>query len=120
MTGKHEKEIIMERLEKAQKIAVIATVFSVVGAALSATDLGAYLKLIGFIAGIAAYIYGGFGTAVRMAGKIAKWGWIIAPFPYDIVTLIASFFYAIFVFIFIPIIPIRKAYKESLSYCSES
>lgn len=71
---KYEKEIIMERLVTAQKIALGATVFSIVGGVLSTTTLGTYIMLIGFIAGIVAYIYGGFGTAVRMAGTIAKWG----------------------------------------------
>ena len=51
-------------------------------------------------------------TAVKMAGKIAKWGWIILPFPYDIVTGLVAFFISIFVFMALPIIPIRKAYKE--------
>lgn len=64
----------MERLVTAQKIALGATVFSIVGGVLSTTTLGTYIMLIGFIAGIVAYIYGGFGTAVRMAGTIAKWG----------------------------------------------
>ena len=48
----------------------------------------------------------------EMAGKIAKWGWIILPFPYDIVTGLVAFFISIFVFMALPIIPIRKAYKE--------
>ena len=51
---------------------------------------------------------------VRMAGKIAKWGWLIVPFPYDIVTGMVSFFISIMVFIGLPIIPIRKAYKEQM------
>ena len=49
---------------------------------------------------------------MKMAGKIAKWGWIILPFPYDIVTGLVAFFISIFVFMALPIIPIRKAYKE--------
>ena len=68
----------------------------------------------GVMAGIVSYFFGGFGTAVRMAGKIAKWGWLIVPFPYDIVTGMVSFFISIMVFIGLPIIPIRKAYKEQM------
>ena len=63
---------------------------------------------------IVSYFFGGFGTAVKMAGKIAKWGWLIVPFPYDIVTGVVSFFISIMVFIGLPIIPIRKAYKEQM------
>ena len=67
----------------------------------------------GVMIGLISYFFGGIKTAVKMAGKIAKWGWIILPFPYDIVTgLGCIFLFSIFVFMALPIIPIRKAYKE--------
>ena len=47
-----------------------------------------------------------------MAGKIAKWGWMILPFPYDIMTGLIAFIISIFVFFALPIIPIRIAYKD--------
>ena len=49
-----------------------------------------------------------------MAFKIAKFGWYIVPFPIDLFTIVISFFIAIVVLIMVPIVPIRKAYKESV------
>lgn len=109
----------MNRLKIAQYIALGATAFSVIGGILggmSGSDFGAILMVIGFVAGLVSYIFGGLGTAIRMAGGIAKWGWIIVPFPYDILTFILSFIFAIFAFVFLPIIPVRKAYKESMRF----
>jgi len=49
-----------------------------------------------------------------MAGNIAKWGWVFVPSPYKFMTVGLSFFVAVLVFVYLPIIPIRKAYKASL------
>lgn len=107
----------MKKIEIAQYIALGATCLTVLGFVLSAT-VGGQLSLsmmgYGVMIGIVSYFFGGIKTAVRMAGKIAKWGWLILPFPYDIVTGMVSFFIAIMVFIGLPIIPIRKAYKEQM------
>ena len=51
--------------------------------------------------GLVSYIFGGLGTAFRMAGKIAKWGWLIIPFPYDLTKGALSFVFALFVFFFL-------------------
>ncbi|WP_031550916.1 hypothetical protein [Oribacterium sp. FC2011] len=109
----------MNRLRTAQYIALAGTVFSVLGwitAYNFSGDLGGILLVIGFITGLISYLFGGLLTAIKMAGGIAKWGWFIAPFPYDIPTFAFSFLIAIYAFIFLPIIPIRKAYKESMYY----
>ena len=109
----------MNRLKIAQYIALGATAFSVIGGiigGMSGSQFGMVLMSIGFIAGLVSYIFGGLGTAIRMAGGIAKWGWIVVPFPYDLMTFFLSFFFAIFAFVFLPIIPVRKAYKESGLY----
>ncbi len=105
----------MERLKIAQYIALGATIVSIVGAALggmSGKDIGIVIMGIGFIAGIVSYIFGGFGTAIKMAAKIAHWGWYIVPFPYDLLTFLIALPFSIIAFIFLPIIPVRKAYKE--------
>ena len=107
----------MNRLKIAQYIALGATALSVIGGflgGLSGAGFGETLMYIGFMVGLVSYIFGGLGTAIKMAGGIAKWGWIVVPFPYDIMTFILSFFFAIIVFVFLPIIPVRKAYKESM------
>ncbi len=107
----------MNRLKIAQYIASGATAISLIGVVfggLTGSAFGVILMSIGFVTGLVSYIFGGFGTALKMAGGIAKWGWVIVPFPYDIVTFIFSFIFAIFAFVFLPIIPVRKAYKESM------
>lgn len=112
-----KRRFIMNRLQIAQYIALGATALSVIGGllgGLSGSSVGTVLMCVGFVAGLISYIFGGLGTAIKMAGGIAKWGWIVVPFPYDIMTFIMSFIFAIFAFVFLPIIPVRKAYKESM------
>ena len=109
----------MKRLKIAQYIALGATACSVIGflaGGMEETAFGTVLMTIGFIAGLVSYIFGGLGKAIKMAGGIAKWGWIVVPFPYDIITFIFAFIVAIIAFLFLPIIPVRKAYKESRHY----
>ena len=107
----------MNRLQIAQYIALGATAFSVVGFMLNSMaglEFGAVLMFIGFMGGLVSYIFGGLLTAIRMAGGIAKWGWFVVPFPYDLMTFFLALFCALIAFVFLPIIPIRKAYKECM------
>lgn len=107
----------MERLKIAQYIALGATACSVIGffaGGMEGTTLGTILMTVGFIAGMVSYIFGGFGNAIKMAVKISKWGWFVVPFPYDILTFIISFIFAIVAFLYVPIIPVRKAYLDSM------
>lgn len=109
----------MKRLKIAQYIASGATALTVIGAIIgmaASSNVGSTLMGIGFLVGLVSYIFGGLGTAIKMAGGIAKWGWIIVPFPYDLMTFMFSFIFAFYAFAFLPIIPIRKAYKESMHY----
>ncbi len=109
----------MNRLQIAQYIALGATALSVIGGiagGLSGSQVGEVIMGIGFILGLVSYIFGGLLTAIKMAGGIAKIGWVILPFPVDIFTFIVTLIFALFAFIFLPIIPVRKAYKESMGY----
>lgn len=109
----------MNRFKIAQYIALGATVFSVIGFLVAVTinsNVGSSIMCIGFLAGLVSYIFGGLLTAIKMAGSIAKWGWIVVPFPYDLMTFPMAFVFAIITFIFLPIIPVRKAYKQNENY----
>ncbi len=109
----------MNRTKIALYIAAAATACSVLGwflGGLSGPGIGTLLMVMGFLAGLASYILGGLGTAVGMAGRIARWGWYIAPFPFDIMTVILSFVTALYIFAFLPIIPVWKAYRERTGY----
>lgn len=68
---------------------------------------------IGILLGLSSYLFGAFKYAIKMAAGIAKWGWLIMPFPIDLFTFTVAFIYAMILFIFFPIIPARKAYKEN-------
>lgn len=105
----------MGRLKIAQYIAVGATALSVIASIVGTnTEVGNVLMVFGVLGALVSYLFGGFGTAVKIASKIAKWGWFVVPFPLDIITFIVAFIVTIYVFLFLPIIPVRKAYKESL------
>lgn len=105
----------MKKMVIAQYIAIVATCMMVIGFLLNLathTSFSASMFATGMMIGMISYFFGGFGTAVKMAGKIAKWGWMILPFPYDIMTGLIAFIISIFVFFALPIIPIRIAYKD--------
>lgn len=110
----------MNRSKIAQYIALGATVLSVTAFVLafkSNSDFGkgfaSILLIIGIFGSLVSYILGGgLGKALSISGKIAKWGWIVIPFPFDIVTGICTFIYAVMALLFLPIIPVRMAYKE--------
>ena len=92
----------MSRFKIAQYIALGATAFSVIGViilTMTGAHFGIFLMGIGFIAGLVSYIFGGLVTALKMAGGIAKWGWFVLPFPYDIVTFILAFAFSVFAFV---------------------
>ena len=108
----------MKRMVIAQYIALGATCLSVLGFFLSystSSTVGGTLMGLGILIGMVPYLFGGFGTAVKMAGTIAKWGWLVVPFPYDIVTGVVAFAVSLVVFIMVPIIPVRKAYKAKFT-----
>ena len=66
----------------------------------------------GILLTLCTYCLGGFWTAVKASLGIAKWGWLIVPFPYDLATGFMAFFFALFALILFPIIPVHKARKD--------
>ena len=68
------------------------------------------LLALGIVAGLVSYVFGGLGKALSISGKIAFWGWVVVPFPADLVTFVFSFVFALMAFVLLPIIPVRKAY----------
>lgn len=105
------------RYRIAKIIAAVASVFGVIGLAqfFEIIHLGGVGEFIGgfaVILSLAAYIFGGFGQAVKSAAGIAKWGWVVTPFPIDLLTFLFALLAAIIFFLFLPIIPVMKAAKE--------
>jgi hypothetical protein len=106
---------MMNRLKIAQYIAMAATVMSVAGFILESKDIGGgdYLIGLGLITGLVSYLFGGLFKMLGMAIGIAKWGLIAFPFPHNLMSFPVAFMLAVVAFIFLPIIPVRKAYLES-------
>ena len=111
----------MDRFKIAQYIALGATVSSVLaiilGVAFSNSVImeyvSSFLIVIGLLGALVSYIMGGgLGKAFVFAGKALKWGWLLIPFPFNFVTGICAFIYAVFAMLLLPIIPVRMACKE--------
>lgn len=114
------KNIWNNRYTYAQYIAIAATILNALGIiVLKLTEnadnvsiWGALLIMLGIILAFCSYCLGGLWTAIKAALGIAKWGWLVVPFPYDIATGLVAFILALAVLFLIPIIPVRKALKE--------
>ena len=114
-TEEKKGRFIMKRLKIAQYIAVGATALSVIAAIVGTnTEVGNALMVFGVLGALVSYLLGGFRTAAEMASKAAGWAWDIFPFPLDFAMFIGVFILIIGVLVFLPIIPIRRAYKERL------
>ena len=108
----------MNRLRTAQYIAMFATACSILafglGELLDSLEIFGFFLLIAVISGIVSYFFGGFGTALKMSWKIATWGLLIVPFPWCLLAFLPCLIFGVFMFILLPITPIRKAYQESM------
>lgn len=112
-------EFIMNRFKIAQPIALGATACSWIGifmGGFSGSSIGTILIFFGILGAFVAYIFGGLLAALKMAGGIAKVGWFITPFPIDIFTFFVTLIFGFLALFFVPIIPVRRAYKESGLY----
>ena len=121
-----------ERLKRVKIGLIISVVASICGF-ISFTHGSTHIifEVIGFVAfvgAIASYVIGGgFMDAIRMALKIGKIGWLIMPFPVDIVTGIISTIFSLVAFFLLPVIFVslnyiqtKKDYEAAenyLSYC---
>lgn len=112
------KNIIDNRYTYAQYIAVPATLLSCLGFYQimngSHSTIWGLILILGLFLSLCAYCLGGLLAAIKSSLSIAKWGWLVAPFPYSLATLVFSFVFSLIAFFLMPIIPIRKAYKENM------
>ena len=125
---------VAEKGKKGFKLSKIGTAFSLIGIVLSlatASSSGALsnffgiLMFIGIILGFASYIIGGgFGIALKTAGRLAEFGWFVVPvFPVDIVVFFFVLMFAVFAFFFIPVVFVgisskqrQKDYEQAVLY----
>jgi hypothetical protein len=110
------KNIWDNRYTYAQYLAIAATGMNVFGFLLikifGSDSIGALLVVLGILLALCAYCLGGLWTAIKSALNIAKWGWLVVPFPYDLATGPIAFLIALVAFFLLPIIPVSKANQE--------
>ncbi len=95
-------------------IAAVATLISIIGYKNDGTSLGSILLFIGFICAMVSYIIGGgFMTAISWAVRIGKLGWIIMPFPVDIITGICAVVVSFIAFMFLPLVFVFLSYVQT-------
>lgn len=112
------KNIWKDRYNFALYISLAASVLNGIGLLTFGAEgsalnmLGALALFFGIVLTLCAYLLGGLWTAVKSALGIAKWGWLVVPFPYDIATGFAAFVVALVVLFLFPIVPVAKARRE--------
>ncbi len=124
--AKAEKVIAksQKKIEKSKIGLIVAGVATALTAIAFLVPVLDFLIVFAFLASIAAYIIGGgIKIALKTAWKIAKFGWFIIPFPYDIATGICTLIFAVFGFLFIPVVfvfvnflQIKKDLKEAQEF----
>lgn len=70
-------------------------------------------------------IGGGLGGALKTAWRLGTIGWILIPFPYDILTGLLTFLFSLFAFFCFPVVFVftnyvahNRNYKEAKKYLS--
>ncbi len=67
-------------------------------------DMTMVYMMLAFLLAIPAYIIGGgFGKVLKTAANLGKIGWLIIPFPYDILTGLCTFIFAGFALFCVPL-----------------
>lgn len=106
-------------------LGIVATASFFSAAAVSSVNgtLCNILVVVWIISMIGGYAMGGILYALVAAWKIAKFGWYIVPFPYDIIVFVMTFTFAAFIFMCIPVvftllsyIQVRKDKKAAEDY----
>lgn len=85
-------------------ISALATGFTAYGVfGASGIEMMEYF-VYAFMLAIPAYLIGGgFGKVLKTAGKLAKFGWLILPFPFDIFTGLLTFVVSAFALFCLPL-----------------
>lgn len=72
------------------------------------------LLVVTLVGAIASYIIaGGFGVMLRALKKFAFIGWVIAPFPIDLATGLIGMVFALYAFLFIPVVFVFIHYLQN-------
>ena len=112
----------LEKIKEVRKLAAAATFCSFLYLVLIKNDiLGPLFFLLALGGSITSYIKGGgIRIAFSVAKKLAFSGWVIIPFPWDIVTGLGALFYSFLTFLFVPIIFVHINYKQYKQYCDDA
>ena len=114
-TEEKKGRFIMKRLKIAQYIAIAATIMSVISWMVGThTEMGMVLMFFGTLGALVSYLLGGFRTAAEMAQRLQDGLGIVFPFPLGFRNVYRSIYSYNRSISVLPIIPIRRAYKERL------
>lgn len=97
----------------------IATALVVIGFVLAGnkgigiSSFGMFMIMAAIPLAIASYVFAGLLTMLKWAKNLAFVGWLIIPFPWDLVSGACTFILAVMLFLFIPILPVWKACSET-------
>lgn len=91
-------------------VAIVATCLTLVGLFSPGHET---MLAFAFMLAFPAYILGGgFGRALKTAGKLAKFGWFIVPFPYDLVTGVVTLMFSVISFCFVPAVFVLGSFLD--------
>ena len=122
--NEEQKMAVLQKMEKRMQrsklgflISGVSSIFGIISWVcmfkMNATLYGISF-LVAVIGAVVSYVVtGGVGHAIKCAAKIGKWGWIIMPFPMDILTGLCSMFIALTGFMTVPFIFVAMGYKET-------
>ena len=85
-------------------ISAAATGLTAYGLLSNGGEMATVYMMLAFLLAIPAYIIGGgFGKVLKTAANLGKFGWLIIPFPFDIVTGLFTFIIAVFALFCVPL-----------------
>lgn len=114
-------KVMYNKAKKGLHLSIFATLYTIFGFPIIGSLLSSILGNLGFeIAlisalcfSLASYIIGGgLGTAIKWAFKLGAFGWIILPFPWDLITGFLLMGCSAMFFFFVPVIFVYMNYRQ--------
>ena len=112
----------LEEIKDARKIAGAATVCSLLSLVFSSiVSLNTLFFLLALVGSIVAYKRGGgIRIAFSVAKKLAFIGWVIIPFPWDLLSGLMTLLLSFAAFLFVPIVFVQINYWQYKQYCKDA
>jgi hypothetical protein len=107
----------MNRITIAKILAVVASVMGAISVyhtsfGVEPTGFASLCMYISPLLAFASYCLCGFFKALATPFSIAKWGFLIAPFPVNLAVVVLMFLLGILSIIYFPVVPVFKSAAE--------